>query len=143
MWCTNNPNVHIRNFRKRCSLILGCFFSVRILNSTQNSINFVLFFRCSDLFKQNKQKQKEKIDPLMLIRDDVYFNTRMPIQASINQHKSTRAQQESARISTSPIWVNTSPTPVNTSQQESTWVNMIQSDQEMIMFYYSLVGKVW
>ena len=32
IWCTSNPNVHIRIFRKRWSLILGCFFPVSILN---------------------------------------------------------------------------------------------------------------
>ena len=30
-WCTSNPNVHIRIFRYRSSLILGCFFAVSIL----------------------------------------------------------------------------------------------------------------
>ena len=30
IWCTNNPNVKIRIFRKRWSLILGCFFPVSI-----------------------------------------------------------------------------------------------------------------
>ena len=29
--CTNDPNVHIRIFRKRCRLILRCFFPVNIL----------------------------------------------------------------------------------------------------------------
>ena len=29
-WCTNDPNVHVRIFRKRLNLILGCFFSVSI-----------------------------------------------------------------------------------------------------------------
>ena len=32
IWCTNDPNVHIRIFRKCWSLILGCFFLVSILN---------------------------------------------------------------------------------------------------------------
>ena len=32
IWCTNDPNVHIRIFHKRWSLILGCFFPVIILN---------------------------------------------------------------------------------------------------------------
>ena len=31
IWCTNDPNVHIRIFRKHWSLILGCFFPVSIL----------------------------------------------------------------------------------------------------------------
>ena len=31
IWCTNYPNVHICTFRKRWSLILGCFFPVSIL----------------------------------------------------------------------------------------------------------------
>ena len=30
--CTNHPNVDIRIFGKRWSLILGCFFPVSILN---------------------------------------------------------------------------------------------------------------
>ena len=33
IWCTNDPNVNIRIFRKRWSLILGCFFPVSILNT--------------------------------------------------------------------------------------------------------------
>ena len=33
IWCTKDPDVHIRIFRKRWSLILGCFFPVSILNS--------------------------------------------------------------------------------------------------------------
>ena len=36
IWCTNDLNVHIRIFRKRWSLILGCFFPVRILKLTRN-----------------------------------------------------------------------------------------------------------
>ena len=32
IWCTSDPNVSIRIFRKRWSLILGCFFPVSILN---------------------------------------------------------------------------------------------------------------
>ena len=32
IWCTNNPNVNIRIFRKRWSLIWGCLFPVSILN---------------------------------------------------------------------------------------------------------------
>ena len=32
IWCTNDANLHIRIFRKRWSLILGCFFPVSILN---------------------------------------------------------------------------------------------------------------
>ena len=31
IWCTNEPNVYIRIFRKRLSLILGCFFPASIL----------------------------------------------------------------------------------------------------------------
>ena len=31
IWCTNDPNVNISIFRKRWSLILGCFFSVSML----------------------------------------------------------------------------------------------------------------
>ena len=31
IWCTNDPNVHIRIFRKHWSLILGCFFPVSTL----------------------------------------------------------------------------------------------------------------
>ena len=31
IWCTKDPNVYIRVFRKRWSLILGCFFPVSIL----------------------------------------------------------------------------------------------------------------
>ena len=34
IWCTNDPNVNIRIFRRRWSLILGCFFPVSILNTT-------------------------------------------------------------------------------------------------------------
>ena len=33
IWCTNDPNVHSRIFRKCLSLILGCFFPVSILKS--------------------------------------------------------------------------------------------------------------
>ena len=32
IWCTNEPNVNIRIFRKRWRLFLGCFFPVSILN---------------------------------------------------------------------------------------------------------------
>ena len=32
IWCTNDTNVYIRIFRKRWSLILGCFFPVSILS---------------------------------------------------------------------------------------------------------------
>ena len=38
IWCTNDANVHIRIFRKRWSLILGCFFPVSILKE-----NFDIF----------------------------------------------------------------------------------------------------
>ena len=31
IWCTNDPNVHIRIFSKHLSLILGFFFPVSIL----------------------------------------------------------------------------------------------------------------
>ena len=33
IWCTNDPNTHIRTFCKRWSLILGCSFPVSILKS--------------------------------------------------------------------------------------------------------------
>ena len=39
IWCTNDPNVNISIFRKRWSLILGCFFPVSILK--QWNINFL------------------------------------------------------------------------------------------------------
>ena len=35
IWCTNYLNVHIRIFRKRWSLILGCFFPVSILKQVK------------------------------------------------------------------------------------------------------------
>ena len=31
VWCTNDPNIHIRIFRKHWSFNLGCFFPVSIL----------------------------------------------------------------------------------------------------------------
>ena len=34
-WCTNDPNVHIRIFRKRWSLILGYFLPVSILKDNK------------------------------------------------------------------------------------------------------------
>ena len=36
IWCTNDPNVHIHIFRKCWSLILGCFFPVKILKKILN-----------------------------------------------------------------------------------------------------------
>ena len=33
IWCTNYPNVHTHNLRKRCSLVWMYFFSVSVLNS--------------------------------------------------------------------------------------------------------------
>ena len=42
IWCTNDPNLHIRIFRKRWSLILGCFFPVSIPN-----LGFKPKFQCS------------------------------------------------------------------------------------------------
>ena len=81
--------------------------------------------------------------------DQVYSNTRVPTRintsltqvnmsptrVNTNQHKPDMSQYESARI-------NTNPTPVNTSQHESTRVNASQLDQEIIIIYCSLVGKV-
>ena len=63
------------------------------------------------------------------------------------------SQHESTRVNTSPIRVNTSPTRVNTNQHEfdtsPTRVktnqyesNTSQLDQEIIIAYCSLVGKV-
>ena len=50
----------------------------------------------------------------------------------MGQQESTRAQQESAQI-------NTSPTCVNTNQHES---DMTHLDQEVIIVYCNLVGKL-
>ena len=43
IWCSNDPNVHIHIFRKCWSLILGCFFTVSILNQNQTVLCFALF----------------------------------------------------------------------------------------------------
>ena len=68
------------------------------------------------------------------------------MNANISQHKSTQVNTSPTRVNTNQYKFatsNTSPTPVNTSQHESTQANMSQSDQEIIIFYCSLVGKVW
>ena len=36
IWCTNNPNAHIRTFCKCWSFIWWCFFSVSILKTAKN-----------------------------------------------------------------------------------------------------------
>ena len=46
-WCINDPNAHIRIFRKRWSLILGYFFPVTIVNKYKKQIrkiNLYFFF---------------------------------------------------------------------------------------------------
>ena len=68
--------------------------------------------------------------------DQVHSNTRVPTQINTNQHESTR-------INTSPTRVNTNQHKSGTSQHESTRVNTSQLDQETILIYCSLVGKVW
>ena len=55
IWCTNDPNVHIRIFifRKRWSLILGCLFSVSILKDSSDCFwQSNLFF----LYRQYRKK---------------------------------------------------------------------------------------
>ena len=42
IWCTDNPNVYIRIFRKRWSLILGWFFPVSILKTSQWYVKQIL-----------------------------------------------------------------------------------------------------
>ena len=44
IWCTNDSNVHIRIFRKRWSLILGCFFPVSLKISLRRVIHTLLIF---------------------------------------------------------------------------------------------------
>ena len=67
------------------------------------------------------------------------------MNANLSQQKSTQINTSLTRVNTNQHKFATSKhqsVPVNTSQQESTRVNMSQSDQEFIMFYCSLVGKV-
>ena len=89
----------------------------------------------------------------------VCSNTRVPTQINTNQHKSTRintsptrvntnqhesdtSQHESTQVRHESTRINRSPTPVNTSQHESARVNTSQLDQEIIIIYCSLIGKV-
>ena len=81
--------------------------------------------------------------------DQVYSNTRVPTQVNMNQHESdtsqhesNTSQHESTQARHESIRINMNPTPVNTSQHESTRVNASQLDQEIIIIYCSLVGKV-
>ena len=38
VWCTNDPNINICIFRRRWSLILGCFFPVSILKNVSSAL---------------------------------------------------------------------------------------------------------
>ena len=40
IWCTNEPNAHIRTFRDRCSFIWRCFFPVSILKKQPSKLLF-------------------------------------------------------------------------------------------------------
>ena len=56
IWCTNDPNVHIRIFRKSWSLIFGCFFPVSILKFTYFYIVKIWTLKIGVLLKKISKK---------------------------------------------------------------------------------------
>ena len=54
IWCTNDPNVNIHIFRKRLSLILGCFSPVSILKWENFTKLYKIFQKSRFVYKHNE-----------------------------------------------------------------------------------------
>ena len=76
LWCTNDQNVNIRIFRKRWSLILGCFFPVSILKKS-----LLKFINKKKLFQiSHKHSEYYQIClPLKMKRKYFYYSSLHPI----------------------------------------------------------------